>query len=304
MKSFFTELRKEKVLFLMATPAILLTILINYIPMAGIVLAFKSFKYNLGLFGSPWSGWTNFRFFFMSGTAWNVTANTVLYNIINLISTQILAIVIAILLSEIIGKYFRKFAQSAIFLPHFISWIFVGLFSYGLFNYEGGLLNGMLKSFGIEPINVYGTPSAWWFIIPIINAWKSVGYTSVIYIAAITGIDMECYESADIDGANIFQKILYITMPSIVPTIIIMTLLSVGQILRGNFQMFFQLVGYNGQLFEATDVIDTFVFRSLITSGDLGMSSAATFYQSVLCFVIILLVNGLVRKIEPDYALF
>ncbi len=187
---------------------------------------------------------------------------------------------------------------------YFISWIIVGVFAYNIFNYESGLLNGALKALGAKPVNVYAEPSLWWLIIPSYNAWKWVGYTSVIYIAAITGIDPECYESADIDGANIFQKTFYITLPSIRTTIIIMLLLSIGRILRGDFQMFYQLVGNNGQLFSATDVIDTFVFRSLVTGGDLSMSSAATFYQSVLCFLIIVLVNGVVRRVDPDSALF
>lgn len=303
-RNILTELRKNKALFLMLIPAVTLVIVLCYIPMAGIILAFKNFRYNLGIFGSPWAGLSNFRFFFLSGTGWTVTRNTILFNLVNLISTQILAIVIAIFLNEIRGIVFKKLTQSIIFLPYFISWIIVGVFAYNIFNYESGILNGLLKGIGAKPVNVYGEPSLWWFIIPSFNAWKWVGYTSVIYIAAITSIDAECFESADIDGANIFQKTYYITLPSISRTIIVMLLLNISRILRGDFQMFYQLVGNNGQLFGATDVIDTFVFRSLVTGGDLSMSSAATFYQSILCFVIIVLVNGVVRKVDADSALF
>ncbi|NLW19967.1 MAG: sugar ABC transporter permease [Clostridiales bacterium] len=298
------EMKKNRMLYIMLLPAVLLVLLLNYLPMAGIILAFKNFRYNLGIWGSEWAGLRNFRFFFLSGTGWMVTRNTILYNLINLLTTQLLAIIIAIVLNDIRGRLFKKLSQSAIFLPYFISWIIVGVFAYNIFNYESGLLNGALKALGAKPVNVYAEPSLWWLIIPSFNAWKWVGYTSVIYIAAITGIDPECYESADIDGANIFQKTFYITLPSIRTTIIIMLLLSIGRILRGDFQMFYQLVGNNGQLFSATDVIDTFVFRSLVTGGDLSMSSAATFYQSVLCFLIIVLVNGVVRRVDPDSALF
>ena len=304
MRELAKELRKNRTLFIMAIPGVALTILLCYVPMSGIVLAFKEFRYNLGVFGSPWAGFTNFRFFFMSGTAVTVTRNTIVYNLINLATSQVLAIMTAILLSELKNVLFKKAAQSAIFLPYFISWIIVGVFVYTVFNYESGLMNSVLIWLGFEPINIYGIPSAWLFLIPMFNAWKWVGYNSVIYIAAITNVDPQCFESADMDGANIFQKILHITLPSIAPTIIIMLLLSIGRILRGDFQMFYQLVGNNGQLFEMTDVIDTFVFRSLLNSGDLSMSSAATFYQSVLCFGIIVLVNGIVRKINPDSALF
>lgn len=233
-----------------------------------------------------------------------MTKNTILYNLINLIVTQSLAIVIAIILNEIRVVSFKKLTQSAVFLPYFISWIIVGVFAYNIFNYESGILNKLLGALGAQPVNVYGKPNLWWFIIPSFNAWKWVGYNSVIYIAAIASIDTECFESADIDGANIFQKIYNITLPSISRTIIIMVLLNIGKILRGDFQMYYQLIGNNGQLFAATDVIDTYVFRSLVTGGDLTMSSAATFYQSILCFVIIVTVNGIVRRIDADSALF
>jgi putative aldouronate transport system permease protein len=303
-RSFFYEINKNKILWLMALPAIILVVMLMYIPMAGIILAFKDYKYNLGVFASPWSGLENFRFFFLSGTGLLVTKNTILYNIMNIITSQGLAILIAIILSEMKGKYFKKISQSIIFLPYFISWIIVGVFIYNIFNYETGTLNTVLKSLGGSPLDLYSMPTAWIFIIAFFNSWKWVGYTSVIYIASITNIDAECFEAADIDGANIFQKIRYITIPSITPTIIIMLLLNVSKILRGDFQMFYQIVGNNGQLFNATDVIDTFVFRSLISSGDISMSSAATFYQSVLCFGIIIIVNGTVKKISPENALF
>lgn len=302
--SFSYELKKNRTLFLMIMPAILVALIFSYLPMTGIILAFKNYRYDLGVFKSPWAGLENFKYFFNSGTGLLVTKNTILYNLFNLITSQVLAMIVAIIVSELKGKYFKKISQSIIFLPYFISWIIVGAFVYNIFNFETGTLNTILKALHMSPVNMYDKPTAWIFIIAFFNSWKWVGYNSVIYIAAITSIDAESYEAADIDGANIFQKIKSITIPSIIPTIVIILLLNVGRILRGDFQMFYQIVGNNGQLFNATDVIDTFVFRSLINSGDVGMTAAATFYQSIMCFLIIMVVNAVVKRADKDYALF
>lgn len=304
MNKFTKEIKRNRTLFLMILPAVLLVFILQYIPMSGLVLAFKNYRYDRGVFGSDWDGLDNFRYLFVSGTGWLITKNTLLYNLLNLITSQFLAIVVAIMISEITGKIFKRVTQSVIFLPYFISWVIVGTFVYNIFNYESGVLNNILTMLGIEKVNVYQMPGIWPVIICVFNAWKWVGYNSIIYIAAITGIDGECFEAASIDGANIFQKIHYITIPSIKPTLIIMLLLQVGHILRGDFEMFYQIVGNNGQLFDATDVIDTYVFRSLMQNSNLGMTAAAAFYQSVVCFVIIMLVNTFVKKIDKDYALF
>lgn len=288
----------------MAAPAMILVLVLNYIPMSGLILAFKNFRFNLGIFFSPWNGLENFRFLFASGVGFLITRNTFLYNLVNLITSQALAVVVAVFISEMHLKKYKKFCQSVIFLPYFISWVIVGTFVFNIFNYESGVLNNMLKAFGADPVNVYSKPYVWPFIICAFNSWKWCGYNSVIYIAAITAIDPECYEAADIDGANIFQKVWRITLPSITPTIITMLLLQVGRILRGDFEMFYQIVGNMGQLYNATDVIDVYVFRSLLRSANMGMTAAATLYQSVLCFIIIMVVNHIVKKVEYDYALF
>ena len=289
---------------MMILPAAIIIIIFSYLPMSGLVLAFKDYRYNLGVFGSEWNGLENFRFLFESGTGWLITKNTILYNLLNLVTSQGLAILIAVAITEMKVIPFKKVTQSVIFFPYFISWVIVGTFVYNIFNYETGLLNTILTTFGADKVNVYSMPWVWPIIICVFNAWKWSGYNSVIYIAAITGIDTECYEAAQIDGANIFKRIRYITIPGIKPTIITMLLLNVGRILRGDFEMFYQIVGNNGQLFNATDVIDTYVFRSLTTSANLGMTAAATFYQSILCFVIIMVVNAIVKKIDKDMALF
>ncbi|WP_099206068.1 ABC transporter permease [Scatolibacter rhodanostii] len=301
---FWHELKKNRALFVMLIPFTVLVIVLNYLPMSGLVLAFKSYRFDLGVFGSTWNGLENFRYLFSSGTGWTITKNTILYNLLNLLTSQLLAVFVAILISEMKGKVFKRTTQSVIFLPYFISWVIVGTFVFNIFNYETGVFNNLLTKMNMDKINVYSMPGIWPAIIAIFNAWKWVGYNSIIYIASITGMDVECYEAADIDGANIFQRILHITLPAIRPTIITMILLQVGRILRGDFEMFYQIIGNNGQLFEATDVIDTYVFRSLLQNSNFGMTAAATLYQSVLCFLIILTVNQIVKKIEPEYALF
>ncbi|MFV0402019.1 MAG: ABC transporter permease [Oscillospiraceae bacterium] len=301
---FLYELKKNKTLFAMAAPMVILAIMLLYLPMSGLILAFKNYRFDLGVFGSPWNGLENFRFLFASGDGWRITRNTILYNLVNLITSQFLAIIAAIVISEMVGKMYKRVTQSIIFLPYFISWVIVGTFVFNIFNYETGVLNNLRGSFGLDPINVYSMPGAWPWIICAFNAWKWCGYNSIIYIASITNVDAECFEAADIDGANIFQKIWYITLPSIRPTVITMLLLQVGRILRGDFEMFYQIVGNNGQLFGATDVIDTYVFRSLLNNSNMGMTAAATLYQSVLCFAIIMIVNHIVKKVDADYALF
>ncbi len=304
MKAFMEEVKKNKALFVMAAPAVLLVLVMQYLPMSGLVLAFKNYRYDMGVFGSDWNGLANFSYLFSSGTGWLITRNTILYNLLNLITSQMLAVLIAIFITEMNGKIFKKVSQSVIFLPYFISWVIVGVFVYNIFNYETGLMNGLLTSVGFEAVNMYDKPGAWPAIICIFNSWKWCGYNSVIYIAAITGVDSEIYEAASIDGATIFQRIRAITLPSIKPTIITMLLLQVGRILRGDFEMFYQIVGNNGQLYNATDVIDTYVFRSLMQNSNIGMTAAASFYQSALCFIIIMVVNAVVKRIDADYALF
>lgn len=298
------ELIKNRTKFLMLMPAVLYFFIMCYLPMSGIVLAFKNYTYTGGIFKSPWVGFNNFKFFFNSGKAFMVTRNTILYNIAFLVINNSLQITVAIILSELKGRYFKKITQSLMFLPYFISWVVVGAFIYNLFNYEFGAINTFLKSAGMEPIDVYSSKSAWKYILVAVSAWKWVGYGSVLYLAAIIGIDAEIYEAADIDGANIFKKIWHITLPSLKSTVIILLLLSLGNIMKGDFQMFYQVVGNNGLVLDATDVIDTYVVRSLMDLQEFGMTAAAGLYQSVLSLIIILGANKLIKIIDNDYALF
>ncbi|MGG1516344.1 ABC transporter permease subunit [Paenibacillus oryzisoli] len=301
---FWHELIKSRTLLLMILPTALLCLLFSYIPMAGIVIAFKKYNYTGGIFGSPWAGLDNFKFFFQSGNAWLVTRNTALYNLGFIIIGNLLQITAAILLFEVGGKWFRKIIQSAMFLPYFISWVVVGSIAYSFFSYDIGTVNNLLTSLGMEKVDIYNTPAYWPYILLFFNIWKSLGYGTVMYLAAITSIDTEMYEAAEIDGANVFQRIFHVTFPNLMPTLTILVLLSIGHIFRGDFGMFYNLIGNNGMLFSSTDVIDTFVFRLLMTTNEIGMSAAAGVYQSVLGFVTILLVNYAVRKYDKDRALF
>lgn len=303
-RGFWQELRKNRVLYLMFLPVALYFLIFAYFPMTGIVVAFKEFNYRDGLFGSPWIGFENFRFFFTSGKAWLVTRNTIVYNLVFLFMYTVMSMAAAIFVAELTGKIFKKVAQSMMFLPYFISWVVVAAFMYNICNYEYGVVNNILKGFGKEPVSIYSEVIYWYFILPFLYVWKNVGYGSVLYLAAIMGIDQECNEASMIDGANIFQRIRYITLPSLRPTAVILILMGLGRIMRGEFDMFYQLIGKNGVLMNATDIIDTLVFRSLVDLGDWGMASAAGVYQSVLCFIIIVSANWLVKKVEPDYALF
>ncbi|GHU67210.1 sugar ABC transporter permease [Spirochaetia bacterium] len=302
--AFLYDLRHNKMLLFMLLPAVVFFIIFSYLPMAGIVLAFKELDFSLGIFSSPWVGFKNFVFFFTSGKAWLVTRNTVLYNLAFIITGNLLNLIIAIVLSEMAGKFYKKVCQTLLLMPYFISWVVVNAILYNILNFEYGQMNTILARLGMERVDVYGQPEYWKYIIVIINLWKGMGYGSIVYLAAIMGIDREIYEAGDIDGASVFQQIWYITLPSLRPTIFILVLLSIGNIFRGNFDMFYQIIGNNGMLFNATDVIDTFVFRSLVQVRELGMSAAAGFYQSVLCFVILMVSNAVVRRVESDYALF
>jgi len=297
-------IKQNWMMLLMIAPAVVYFFIFSYVPMPGIILAFKRFNFTQGIFASPWAGFDNFRFFFISGDAWLLTRNTILYNLAFMAVGTFMQVCVAIMLSEIQAKLFKKITQTMMFLPYFISMVVMGAFVYNIFNYEFGALNTIRVSFGAERLNVYANPGVWPGILIILNTWKGLGYGTVLYLAAIMGIDVEIYEAADIDGANTFQKISVITLPSLLPTIVTLTLLSIGGICRGNFQLFYNVVGNNGTLYKMTDVIDTYVYRALMGASDFGMSAAAGSYQSILNLIIILSVNGVTRLIERDYALF
>ena len=301
---FLKKLHKYRVYLLMLSPAVIYTLIFAYYPMTGVVMAFKKYNYAGGIWGSPWNGLDNFAFFFKSGQAGLVTRNTVLYNLAFILIGTFVQVAVAVFLTEIRGKRFRKVSQSMMFLPYFISWVIVGVMAFNIFSSDYGFINRLITMFGGEKISFYTTPQCWPFILIFFNVWKGVGYGSVMYLAAIMGIDTSVYEAAAIDGVNVFQRIFKVTIPMIMPTMVILLLMSVGGIFKGNFDLFYNLVGNNGLLYNYTDVIDTLAMRALISSNDFGMSAAIGLFQSVLCFVTVTIVNKLVSLYDRDYALF
>lgn len=300
---FMREFSRNKVMFLMIAPTLLFFIVFSYIPMVGVYYAFTKFDFDGGLFGSEFIGLKNFEFLFQSGILWDLTKNTVLYNLAFIILGNIMQIICAIFLAQLASKWFKKTAQSLMFLPYFLSWVLVGAFVFNLFS-DLGVVNSVLKQLGMQPYDFYLQTAPWKYIIVFFNIWKGLGYGTVIYLAAIMGISDDYYEAAKIDGANIFQQIRRITLPLLMPTFILLIMFSLGGILKGQFDLFYQIIGNNGMLYEATDIIDTYVFRSLTVNFDIGMGTAAGLYQSFFGFVLIMTVNYIIKKTHEEYALF
>ena len=304
-RSLSTNLRNNKSLLLMCLPAVLFFMIFAYIPMPGLIIAFQRFNYSKGIFGSPLVGFQNFRFLTLSGDLWHLTVNTVLYNFTFMVTTNVFQIVVALMLNEVASRSFRKTTQTLMLLPYFISYVLVGLLAYNFLSYEYGILNSVLRSLGVPSVQTYASTQAWPWILVAVNLWKSTGYGSIIYFAALTSIDQEIIEASIVDGANGFQRIRSILFPSLKPTFIILFLFSLGGIMRGNFGLFYNLVGSsNSALFATTDIIETFVFRSLVNNFNFSLGSAVSLYQSVFGFLLIITCNWLVKRIEPDYALF
>lgn len=303
-KGLARKIYKYRKYLLMLAPAFIYTLIFAYYPMTGVVMAFKKYNYNDGIWGSPWNGLKNFQFFFKSGQAGMVTRNTVLYNVAFILVGTAVQIAVAVFLTEVRGRKFRKISQSMMFLPYFISWVIVGVMAFNFLSSDYGFINRLLTGLGFEKVSFYTKPQVWPVILVLINIWKGVGYGSVMYLAAIMGVDTSIYEAAAIDGANVFQRIFRVTIPAIMPTVIILFLMNVGGIFKGNFDMFYNIIGSNGLLYNYTDVIDTLAFRALITSNDFGMSSAIGLFQSALCFLTVLIANKLVSLYDKDYTLF
>lgn len=299
------RIRKYLPLYGMMSFGLAYLVINNYIPMAGLIIAFKSVDFRKGILGSDWVGLQNFRYLFSTSDAWIITRNTLLYNVAFIAVNTILAIMLAILLNELTANKTRRFYQSAILLPHLISIIIVSYLVNALLNNELGFINkSILAPLGIDPKSWYLTPGYWPFILPIVNAWKNVGYLSVIYYSAVIGIDKEYMEAAAIEGATKFQQIRHITLPLISPVVTTMVLLAVGKIFYSDFGLFYQVPMNMGALYPTTNVIDTYVYRGLMVLGDMGMASAAGFYQSLVGFALVLISNLVVRKANPDNALF
>lgn len=292
-------------LYLMMLPALLYLLINNYIPMAGMVIAFKKLNFAKGIWASPWAGLKNFKFLFASKDAWIITRNTLLYNVAFILVNMVVGIAIAILITEIRNTKLKKIYQSAILLPFLMSMVILSYIVYALLSAENGLVNNsILPLFHMDPIQWYQKPKYWPAILIIANCWKGVGYGCLIYIASLIGIDPSFYEAARLDGASKWQEITKITLPSLVPTIITLLLLSIGRIFYSDFGLFYQVPMNSGVLFPTTNVIDTYVYRALIEQGNISMSSAAGVYQSLVGFCVVMLSNWIVRKVDKDQALF
>jgi putative aldouronate transport system permease protein len=292
-------------LVIMTLPGLAYLLINNYIPMAGLVIAFKDFNYAKGIFGSDWAGLKNFEFLFRTRDAFVITRNTVLYNATFIIINTVVAIATAIMLSEVTKKAMMRIYQTVILLPYLISIVIVSYLVYAFLSVNVGFINKtLLPLFGKEGISWYTEAKYWPFILPIVSLWRGFGFYSVVYLSSIVGIDRTYYEAAELDGATKFQCIQHITLPLITPVITMMALLAVGRIFYSDFGLFYQVPMNSGTLYSTTNVIDTYVYRGLMQLGDIGMSAAAGLYQSLVGFLLVLGSNLLVRKVNPDNALF
>ena len=291
-------------LYVMMLPSLIYIFINNYIPMAGIVVAFKKYNVNDGMFGSAWCGLNNFKFLFGTSDAFIMIRNTLCYNVAFIIINQIMNLVLAIMISDVIYKGLKKLYQSCILLPFLISMVVVSYIVFAFLSQENGMFNGVLKSMGKTPYMWYQQTKPWPLILIVVNCWKGVGYGALIYIAGIAGIDPAFYEAAELDGANKWQQITKITLPMLKPTIIMLTLMAVGRIFYSDFGLFYQVPMNSGSLYPVTQTIDTYVFRGLLQLGNVSMSSAAGVYQSLVGFVLVLGANLAVRKVDPESALF
>ncbi len=292
-------------LMLIALPGLIYLLINNYLPMFGIFLAFKDYSYIRGIFGSKWNGLDNFEFLFRTKDAWIMTRNTLLYNLAFIVLGTVFAIFVAILIHELGKKRRVKLYQAGLMLPNLLSWVVVGFIVYAFLNADNGFVNNTVyKALGLPPVSWYSTRQPWPWILTLVYLWKYVGTNSIIYVAGIAGIDQGIFEAAQLDGASKVKQILHITVPMLKPTIITLTLMSIGRIFYSDFGLFYQVPANSGRLFDVTQTIDTYVYRGLMERNDVGMSAAAALYQSLVGFLLVLGANTLVRRIDSENALF
>ena len=302
-----TKIRWKRVLpmYLLALPGIIYMICNNYIPMFGITIAFKKLNVSKGFWGSDWCGLDNFKFLFKSSTTWTIIRNTILYNVIFIILGTVISIAAAILLNEVKNYAATRFYQSVILLPYLMSWVIVSYLVYAFLSAETGLVNNaILEKLGLKGISWYNSPQYWPFILTFVSLWKSLGYAMIIYFSSIVGISQDYYEAATLDGASKWQQIKCITLPLLKPTVITMFVLQIGRIFYSDFGLFYQIPMNSGTLYGVTRTIDVYVYNALMKSSDFGMSSAASVYQSVVGFIMIIGANALIRKFSKENALF
>ena len=292
-------------LYVMLIPGFAYLLINNYLPIGGLVIAFKQIKFNLGIWESPWNGFENFKFLFKTSDAWIITRNTILYNLSFMVINTVSGLAIAILLNEIRCKFFKNAFQSVIMLPHLISYVIVGYLAYAFLNGSLGWFNKeLLPLLGLDKVSWYQDASKWPGILLFVQNWKSAGYLSIVYFSAVVGINPSYYEAAAVDGASKWKQIWHITLPSLVPTIVTMLLLNATRIFYSDFGLFYQVPQDSGILYSTTQTIDVYVYNALLGSGNVGMSAAAGFYQSIVSFIVVVAANLMVRKKYPDSAIF
>lgn len=297
--------KKWAPVFVMMSPGVIYLFINNYIPIFGLVIAFKKLDFTAGIWNSPWAGLSNFTYLFKTPDAFIITRNTLLYNLAFIAINTILSLIFAIFINDMKNKLCKKIYQSAVLLPYLMSIVIIGYIVFALLSPDKGMVNNsILKPLGADPVSWYMEPKYWPWILIIVNAWKGVGYNCLVFIAGIAGISPGYYEAAQLDGATKWQQIRYITLPCLKTTVITLTLLSIGRIFYSDFGLFYQIPMNSGALFDVTNTIDTYVYRSLLQLGNVGMASAAGFYQSLVGFVLIMVCNLIVRKADRDSALF
>lgn len=301
---FLAEVRKNWILFIMLIPTFVYFLINCYLPMIGVYFAFTNFNFRDGLWASPFVGWKNFEFLF-KGDLIRLIKNTVGYNIVFIILGNVLQIIFAIFVSQVAVKKYKKLTQTLMFMPYFVSFVIVKVLVYNIFEYDFGLINTMITLFGGSKIDFYNTPEYWPFLITFFYIWKGLGYGMVIYLATITGIDKELYEAARVDGANVFKQIRYITVPLLKPTFIILLLYALGGIMKGQFELFYQMVGNNGVLYATTDILDTYVYRiTTMQPLNIGIGTAAGLFQSIFGLILVIVTNMIIKRKNSEYALF
>ncbi|HAL74586.1 MAG TPA: sugar ABC transporter permease [Clostridiales bacterium] len=306
------DIRKKKInlrrwlpFYLMGLPGLVYIFINNYMPLAGLQIAFKNFNYRKGIWGSEWNNFKNFEFLFKTNDAWIMIRNTLLYNITWILLGVVVGVGAAILLNEVLSKRAKQFYQTVILLPHLMSMVIIAYLGYAYLATSTGLFNmSIIKPLGGDAVNWYAEPKYWPFILTFINQWKSIGFGMVLYLSSIVGIDRSFYEAAEVDGATKWQQIRKITLPLLKPTIIMLLILQMGQIFRSDFGLFYQVPMNQGALFSATQTIDTYVYRALLVNNDVRMSSAASFIQSVVGFAFIVVANMIVKKVDRKSSLF
>ena len=307
----FSKAKKTLMLLTMVAPGAIWLLLLRYLPMGGIILAFKNYKiypkdptFLNNLIHSKWVGLDNFKFLFTTGDSWVMIRNTLAYNIVFIILGVIIPVAFAVMMSELSKKFVAKTYQTLMFFPYFLSWVVVSYFLNAFIDAQYGLIPMAQRAAGKTAVSWYTTPGPWPYIIVFANLWKNVGYSTVLYLAAITGIDQTQYEAAAIDGASKWQQILHVTLPNLRTMIAILFILNVGKIFNADFGLFWNVPMQNGALFSVTQVIDTYIYRVLMHTGNIGQSTAAGLLQNIVGFICIIGANAVVKKIDSDSTLF